>query len=253
MLRSIDSLTGYRLSASDGEIGRCRDFLFDDRDWTLRYMVADTGGWLSSRKVLISPLALLTPDWATQHFPVALTREQIEQSPPLDAHAPVSREYEIAYHQYFAMPYYWAGAERWGAYPDPAGVVRPVPTPPPEPPPELEPQDRHLRSTAEVAGYGVHTDEGEAGSLHDFIVDDSSWEIRFLVIDTRRWLPGGKVLVPADLIDSVDWTRREVHCRLDPELVRNSPPYDPAQPINVQYERRLYDYYGRPLPPGEKS
>lgn len=246
MLRSIDSLKGYTLAASDGEIGKCADFLFDDRDWTVRYMVADTGGWLSGRKVLISPLALLEPDWQTESFPVTMTRQEIEDSPSLDTHAPVSRTYEIAYHQYFALPFYWTGAELWGAYADPRGIVHPAPAEPQEPKQDLEIKEGHLRSCAEVVGYKIRANDGDTESIEDFIVDDSSWAIRFLVVDTRRWLPGGQVLIPAQRIGSVDWTSREVRCDLDVEQIKTSPPYDPALPVNIEYEQRLYDYYGRP-------
>jgi hypothetical protein len=248
MLRSIDSLKGYRIAASDGDIGRCRDFLFDDRDWAVRYMVADTGGWLSSRRVLISPLAMLEPEWETHHFPVALTRQQVEDSPPLDAHAPVSREYEIAYHQYFALPFYWAGTELWGSYPDPRGVVHPSPTEPTQPMRDLEVKEGHLRSCNEVEDYDIRANDGESEKIRDFIVDDSDWAIRFLVVDTRRWLPGGQVLVPTRRLESVDWSERQVRCDLDVADIKDSPPYDPGQPVNAEYARRLYDYYGRPHP-----
>jgi hypothetical protein len=248
MLRSIDSLKGYRIAANDGDIGHCRDFLFDDRDWAVRYMVADTGGWLATRKVLISPLALLDPDWATQRFPVALSREQIEKSPGLDTHAPVSREYEITYHQYFALPFYWTGAELWGSAPDPRGIVHPSPAEPERPLSDLEVKEGHLRACSEVEDYDIRANDGGTENIRDFIVDDSNWAIRFLVVDTRRWLPGGQVLVPTKQIEWVDWTERQVKCSLDVAQIKDSPPFDPTQPVNAEYERRLYDYYGRPIP-----
>lgn len=122
MLRSLTEPEGYRLDAIDGEIGRCKDFLFDDQRWTLRYMVADTGGWLSGRQVLISPAQLDSPDWQLQRLPVKLTREQIEQSPPLETDAPVSRRYEQAYNRFHALPDYWLGSGLWGDFPLPSGL-----------------------------------------------------------------------------------------------------------------------------------
>jgi len=247
MLRSILSLKGYTLAATDDTIGHCRDFLFDDRDWVVRYMVADTGGWLSGRKVLISPLALLEPDWATQRFPVAMTSRQIEESPSLDEHAPVSRQYEIDYHRFFSLPFYWVGSELWGSYPDPNGIIRPVPAQGQEPEPEGEEvKEGHLRSCKEVAGYHIEASDGGTEPIDDLIVDDSRWAIRFLVANTRRWLPGGQVLVPTHGIESVDWTDQVVKSTLTVEEIKNSPPYDPKLPVNVEFEQRLYDYYGRP-------
>jgi hypothetical protein len=246
MLRSIKSLHDYTLAAADGEIGRCKDFLFDDRDWVVRYMVADTGGWLPGRKVLISPLALLRPDWMTRQFPVALTRQEIEDSPALDAHAPVSREYEIVYHRFFSLPFYWVGAELWGTHPDPAGVVHPVPDQPETPPPDAVVKEGHLRSCNEVMRYELQAREGDREPIDDLIADDSSWALRFVVVDTRRWIPGGQVLVPTHRVESVDWTNTLVHSNLMVDEIKNSPPYSPGMPVNVEYEKRLYDYYGRP-------
>jgi hypothetical protein len=107
MLRSVKEVKGYMVQAKDGKIGRCKDFLFDDETWTIRYMVADTGKWLPDKKVLISPVSLGEPDWASNLFPVRLSKKQIEQAPELDENAPVSRQYEIKYHEYYGWPLYW--------------------------------------------------------------------------------------------------------------------------------------------------
>ena len=246
MLRSIESLFGYTLAASDGDIGSCKDFRFDDRDWVVRYLVAETGGWLSGRQVLISPLALLEPDWQTRRFPVAMTQQEIEDSPPLDEHAPVSREYEIAYHRYFTLPFYWTGSELWGTYADPAGVVHPAPPEPEEEPLDVEVKEGHLRSCREVVGYRLEASDGDTESIDDFIADDGNWAMRFLVVQTRRWLPGGRVLIPTHNVESVDWANRLVHSDLTVDKIKDSPPFDPDQAVNVEYEQRLYDYYGRP-------
>lgn len=109
MLRSVKSLYNYVLSAEDGMIGRSKDFLFDERMWTVRYMVADTNKWLPGKKVLISPIALGTPDWNSRVFPVRLTKEQIEKAPLLDSDAPVSRQHEVKWNQHYGLHYYWAG------------------------------------------------------------------------------------------------------------------------------------------------
>ncbi|AGA90917.1 hypothetical protein Thimo_2169 [Thioflavicoccus mobilis 8321] len=244
MLRRIGSLTGHGLAATDGEIGHCRDFLFDDRDWVTRYLVADTGGWLSGRKVLISPLALGTPDWGAGRLPIDLTRRQIEECPPLDEHAPVSREYEIAYHDYLALPFYRVGSKLWGMHPDPAGVVTPAPAAAEPPPADQIVKEGHLRSCAEVHGYLLRTGDGGSEAVDDFLIDDTTWAIRFLVADTHRWLPGRQVLVPTRAIASVDWVEREIHTDLTVEAIKASPAYDPTRPVDAEFERRLDDHYG---------
>jgi len=60
-----------------------KDFHFDDEAWAIRYLVVDAGSWLSSRKVLISPIAAGKPDWDNEQLPVSLAREQVKQSPDI--------------------------------------------------------------------------------------------------------------------------------------------------------------------------
>ena len=93
MLRSIKQLYGNKLGASDGEIGHVKDFYFDDQNWAVRYLVADTGSWLPGRQVLISPHSLGRLDQAEKILRVNLTRKQIENSPSIESHKPVSRQY----------------------------------------------------------------------------------------------------------------------------------------------------------------
>jgi hypothetical protein len=231
----------------DGDIGRCHDFLFDDRDWVVRYMVAKTAKWLPGRKVIISPVFLDTPDWGGGSFPVRMTREQIEEAPPLEEHAPVSKQYEISYHQYYALPFYWIGQDLWGAYPDPTGVIHPVSEPPRRPAVEdTDVEEGHLRSTREVSGYRIRTSDGDVGHVEDFLVDDQTWALRYLVVDTRDWLPGRKVLVSPQWIRAIHWSDESVEVDLDSESIRNSPPLDPSQPIERSHETALHDHYGRP-------
>jgi hypothetical protein len=246
MLRSVNEIIGYKIHASDGDIGSCRDFLFDDQRWVIRYMVAQTGKWLPGRKVIISPVFLDEPDWSGKHFPVRLTQEQIKASPPLDELAPVSRQYEISYHRYFALPFYWIGYELWGTRPDPSGVIYPVPDHEVPDVEETEVDEGHLRSIKEVDGYHVTATDGEVGHVEDFLVDDTSWALRYLVVDTRRWLPGRKVLLAPQWLESIHWVDETVRADLTADAIRNSPEFDPSQPVNRRYEVVLYDYYGRP-------
>lgn len=246
MLRSVDQLRNYVLAAKDGNIGRCKDFLFDDIDWTIRYMVADTGKWLPSRKVLVSPISLGEPDWKSQRFPVKLTKEQIKECPPLDANAPVSRQYEMSWFEYYGWPYYWTGGGLWGAAPYPSALYFKRLEKIAEKGAELE-EETHLRSVKEVTGYQIKASDGDIGHVEDFIVDDEPWLLQYLVVDTRDLLPGGrKVLVAPAWVNSVDWAGRSVWLDLSVDAVKNSPEYNPSEPVNREYEIRLYDYHGRP-------
>lgn len=104
MLRGMEELEGYTLEATDGEVGRCEDFLFDDRRWVVRNMAANTGKWLPGRSVLISPISLGEPDWRSRHFPIKLTKHQIESSPNIRHDDPVSRQYEAELFDHLGYP-----------------------------------------------------------------------------------------------------------------------------------------------------
>ncbi len=252
MLRSALQLRGYRIDAKDGEIGKVHDLFFDDAVWVTRYLVVDTHAWLPGRQVLVSPVSLGQPDWAKNIVPVALTKAQIEQSPDVGADEPVSRQLESDIVDYFEWPRYWApGALTMGSVA--SG------TPPPPVAPQMahsdaaaaggqspEEADPHLRSMRQVAGYHVQAADGELGHVEDFIVDDESWVVRYVVIDTRNWLPGRKVILAPDWFARFNWHTSKALTELSREAIKASPGYDPAQPINRDYEGQLYDYYGRP-------
>jgi hypothetical protein len=241
MLRNISELFNYRLLATDGEIGKCKDFLFDDAHWGIRYMVADTRKWFVGRKVLVSPLSLGTPRWDLRKIPVLMSTEKIKNCPPLDESAPVSRQYEMLWSDYYGYPYYWAHESMWGI--DQYLIAKQKARHE-----NIEdPTESHLRSAKEVKGYHIKALDSEIGHVEDFIVDDSLWLIRYLIIDTRNWLPGRKVLISPAWIDTVDWSRQAVSVKHKKETIKNSPEYNPEEPINLGYELRLYDYYGRSL------
>ncbi len=240
MLRSVKDLQGYKILATDGEIGRVHEFYFDDENWVIRYMILDTGKWLPGRRVLVSPVALGQPDWSSKLLPVVLSREQIENSPPISEDEPVSRQHEIDLIKYYDWPTYWP-VSPIGAPPE--GVMGSASD---EMETEEEKGDPHLRSTREVSGYHIEASDGEIGHVEDFIVDDDNWIIRYLVIDTRNILPGKKVIISPQWVKKVNWEESHVQILLSQESVKQSPEYDPSQPVNREYEENLYDYYGRP-------
>ncbi len=246
MLRKTKELRGCKLGARDGEIGHIKDFYFDDQTWTVRYLVADTGNWLPHRKVLIAPFAV-TGIHSTPHkvLGVSLTRKQIEESPSIEAHKPVSRQFETQYYQYYGWPYYWPGPLLWGpvAFPGPA-----LPTELPPPGPASVPtqdQDSHLRSVTEIIGYRLQALDHDFGHVEQFIFDDQNWAIRYLVADTRNWWPGKSVLLSPQWISWVSWSELRVYVDLDRETIRRAPEYDPAAPPTREYEEKLFEHYSR--------
>lgn len=237
MLRKLNELIGYKLNARDDDLGAVKDFLFDETDWTIRHMVADTRHWLPGRLVLLHTGALDQPSWEARSFPVNLTKEQIENSPPISDAQPVSRQKEAELFSYFAWNPYWSytGADPELVYLPPASEQVDANS------------DPSLRSHNELCGYKVETKDDEFGHIEDQIVDDETWIIRYLVIDTRDWLPGGKkVILPPNWFTGIRWNDQRIHVEVTNEQIESAPEFDPSVPVNREYEERLYDFYGRP-------
>lgn len=241
MLSQAATLKGYTLDSLDGEIGKVKEFYFDDQHWTIRYLVADTGNWLTGRQVLISPYALMAVSKEEQHISVDLTKKQIEDSPSLNSDQPVSRQFEEAYYGYYGWPMYWGGPYMWGAYPY---IVR-----------DREQWrastqgekawDPHLRSTHDVSGHYIEAADGGIGHVEDFIIDDETWAIRYLVIDTRNWWPGKKVLVAPQWVERVSWNESTVFINLSRETIKQSPEYTEESLLTREYETELHRHYNR--------
>ncbi len=253
MLRSVKQLHDSRINATDDQIGHVKEAYFDDDVWTIRYLVVDTGTWLTGRKVLISPYSIKTPLTEGKLIDVTLTREQVRNSPDIDTHQPVSRRHERDYMRYYGYPSYWETGGVWGTldyriFPKVADWKRDALAAGHERPHERSPdadgegEDSRLRATAEVAGYDIQASDGSIGHVGDFIFDDESWTIRYLVVDTVNWWPGGrKVLIATHWIDSIDWEQRKVFTSLSRERVKSSPEYDPSALLDRQYEEMLHE------------
>ncbi len=241
---NLKEIQGYELGAQDGKIGRCKDFLFDDRNWAIRYIVADTRKWLPGRKVLISPISIGTIDIANKTLNVGRTKEQIENSPPLDSDAPVSRQYETVFNQYYDWGNYWQGGLIWGVHPYPRLLLRNDTIRAKEEPPQVE---TNLRSVDEVIGYTLETSDGGLGHIEDLLVEEETWVIRYLVIDTSNWLPGSrKVIIVPEWVDNLDWAGSSAVVKLTSDQIKNCPEYDDSTPLSRKYEKVLHDFYGLP-------
>ena len=228
MMRSIQLLYGNKLGASDGEIGHVKDLYFDDQNWAVRYLVADTGSWLAGRQVLLAPHSLGRLDPAERILRVNLTRKQIENSPSIESHKPVSRQYEEEYYRYFGWPYYWQGDALWGMSGFPI-LELPATTLPRETvtvsAPQTEPADAHLRSTQAVNGYHIQASDGTIGHICDFIMDDQSWAIGQLVVKTGHRLSGKEVQIPTLQVGRISYDESTVYVNLTKAAVEQSPPH----------------------------
>lgn len=247
MLRSLKALERYTVCATDGDIGSVVNFLLDDERWVVRYLVVQTGGplFLNGSMVLISPISFRQVDWSTQRFHLALTMDKVKNSPSIDADKPVSRQHERDYYRYYGYPSYWGFSGPWGMGGNPGLLAASKELDEPDEP-AGESGDVHLRSARELRGYHIQGSDEAIGHVEDFIVDDESWEVRYLVADTSNWWVGKKVLVAPQWASRIRWSESKVHVDLTRQAVTRAPAWNANAAINREYETRLYDYYGRP-------
>jgi hypothetical protein len=254
MLRSIKDMEGSTIGATDGIIGRVRDFYFDDEAWVIRYLVVDAGEGQLQRSVLISPISIGQPNWSEKILPTSLTRSQVKGSPDIDTDKPVSRQQEMGYLGYYGYGSYWGGGGLWGAslYPDvlqagllhresrtdkaaTEGVVG-----------QHQHDDPHLRSSNAVRRYYVHASDGDLGHVEGFLIEEKSWAIRYLIVNTSNWWLGHEVLIAPQWIDHVDWAQSTVSVGLTREAIKRSPPCHSAAPLDREQEAGIHTHYGRP-------
>ncbi len=241
MLRSMKSMEDYAIGAIDGIIGQVKDFYFDDESWVIRYLVVETGEGLPRRKVLISPIAIGRPNWSEKILPVSLTRSQVINSPDIDTDKPVSRQHEMGYLGYYGYGSYWGGGGLWGAglYPDllQAGLQSTDTG--------HHHDDLHLRSGNAVMRYYVHASDGDIGHVQGLLVDEDSWAIRYLIVDTSNWWLGHQVLIAPQWIDQVSWAESTVSVGMARQSIKDSPAYDPDAALDRAQEAGIHTHYGR--------
>jgi hypothetical protein len=231
MLCSARELEGTAVEASDGRFGSIHAFLFDDVSWVIRYLTVDTSTWLPGRRVLISSISIDSDNNGT-HLRVRLTREQIRNAPDIDTDQPVSRQMEGAFHGYYGYAPYWGGGAIWGSALYPAALGAPAPGGPTaaleqrEANAQHEPAgDPHLRSTHELRGYHLKGNDGDAGHVDDFLIDNESWAIWQLVVDTSNWPGGRSVLVSPAKVRAIEWSASRLHVDASKAAIRSGPEF----------------------------
>ena len=232
MLQNIKQLYGNKLAADDGDIGHVKDFYFDDESWVVRYLVADTGSWLMDRLVLLTPHSFGKLDRDEKTLHVKLHKKKIQDSPSIESHKPVSRQYETDYYAYYGWPAYWDGSAMWGI----GGY--PVILPPSKKEMELQKKfhhrdDKHLRSMQEVIGYNIQSVDGEIGHVSSFLVDDRSWAIHELVIETGHWFSGKEILIPTGKVKRISYEEAKVFVSLTKADIQQTAENEVSQHIKT--------------------
>ncbi len=243
MLTSSEEILGYSLEAANGHIGRIKDIYFDDDSWTIRYIAADTGGWLGNRQVLLAPQVLGQPDVNKREIAVNLTREQIEASPPIMEDQPVTLKQQRLLAQYYdwSLPSRLCASETVrgsrrgaGGGEGPSGSLWG----------EISEEDSYLCSLREIIGYHVRAYDADVGHIEDFLLQSDSWLLRYLVVDIRLIGPGRR-LIATTWVQDIDWRGSLLRVDMPSESIKAGPEFDPSQIISRDYESRLHDYYGR--------
>ncbi len=238
MFRSINSIYGFKLHATDGIVGKIENFFIDKDKWALRYLVVDTGSWLTGKLVLISPQSFAgKPEWGEKSFPVNLTRQMVKNSPDVDTEKPVSRQKEIDVLKYYKWPIYWEPYIGEAAIPriTPVALAEEI----------YEEETSHLHGTKYLSGYHIHASDGEIGHVDDFLIDDTDWVVRYIVVQTHNWIHGKKTLISPQWITKINWELSNLNIRFSRNKIKNSPEYNPETEITRDYENNLYDYYGK--------
>lgn len=239
MLRTLDNILGYRLLAHDGEVGTVHDFYIDDSLWRLRYVVAETGNWMNRRRVLISLMALEKIRADHREFRVNLSCEQVSSSPDINTDKPVSRQQELMMNAHYGWPAYWS--PEMLIVPEPILVSL-------SGRPNFE-GDSHLRSFREVSSYELRDGEDRLGKVEDFIIDDSDWSLKCLVVSEAGWLDSRYIAIPAADITEISWSNKSVLVdRAKVDLARGQA-FDYGYPANREEVLQYFDYYGRPAEP----
>jgi sporulation protein YlmC with PRC-barrel domain len=247
MLIHANKIVGCEIEASDGSIGIVDDILFDDRSWTCRYLVADVGQKLQGRTVLLSFETVTHIDESRRQLRLPITTRAIEKSPDVTTQNPVSMEAELLLGKYWQWSPYWEKS-----MPRTIGENISASATLPEKQEAEKDVRSHLRSVGEIEGYHIAAPDGDIGHLQDLVINDSTWQIEYLIVNTGNWLFQRKVLIPCVSLENIRWADRKVHVSLSRDEIKNSPEYNPEQPISRDYAQALQDHY-RKQPCGRAS
>jgi sporulation protein YlmC with PRC-barrel domain len=233
MPQNITKFYGKSIRASDGDIGHVKDFYFDDRTWTVRYLVADTGTWLQGRLVLLSPHAFARFDQDEKILFANLTRKRIENGPSIESHLPVSRQYEEEYFRYYGWPAYWQGGQMWGMGSFP--VIKPPVQVAMAKKASEKPVDAHLRSVRAVTGYHIQTVDGMIGEVSGFMLDTKSWAILEIVVEAGHWYSGREIRIPSGKVDRISFDDSSVFVSLTKEDIQRTGENEVAQAAGASH------------------
>ena len=261
MLRNTKDLVGSDVEGVDGSIGKVADLYFDDHTWTVRWLVVKTGDWLAGRRdILISPISISADSGRGRLFQTSLSRAQVRGSPDVDTCKPVSRQHEVEQYGYYGYPYYWGGSGLWGEGMQPVMMLSAYSGRVSDDVAKRQQafvdaqaafhrergDDPHLRSCNAVLGYHLHAADGELGHVAGFLIDEETWALRYLIVNTSDWWIGHDVLVAPSWIDNISWLEATVSVGVSRRAVKDAPPYKADSLPTRRQEAALHEHHARP-------
>jgi hypothetical protein len=232
MLRSLQDLAGFECEATDGPIGTVEDFYFDDRTWHLRVFTVVAGPWLAARKLLIPSRSIDDVHGSERRLTASLTLAQVRAGPDIDSMEPVSRQHEVWRYGYYGYPPADA-ASKEAFFAAQSEMHR------------ERGDDLDLRSFRAMLRYHIRATDGDIGHLEGMIVDDETWDIRYLIVNTSDWGLGRSVLLATAWVNDVSWLDAIVTVGVEREAVKQAPVYRPGEAIDRSYETRLHEHHAK--------
>ncbi len=235
MLRSIKDFIGYNLNNKDQSKGHVADFLFDDTSWKVRYVEVDLGALLPGEKVLLAPEMLLEPDPESGELKTLLSSHELENLPSLKSDKPVSMQWE---QRISALPteekVYFLGRP-YPVHIDQEALER-----------RSKEFDYHLRSFQEVRRYTIESLDAEFGAVDDLIVDTGNWDIKSVILATRKWLPGKRVMMSPEKVVEFDWINQSARVPITRNDLVGHKTFYSREAVNPGDDAtHFYDYSGR--------
>ena len=222
-------MQGDELKATDGMIGSIRDFYFNDQQWTISYVIVEVGSWLTSRDVLIPAELLGSFDPQLKSVNANVSRLQVKRSAPVEFKKPVSEQRNRQNKLYLVSNLPGFAASKSSVPRLNSHVVAS--------------SDRHLRSGEELRGsYWVLGKDGDIGPVHDFVLDDKQWTIRYIVVNVGWWFAVKLVLVPPRFVERISFDKGAVSTSLCVGAVHDAPSFDATTSL-AEFEHRLGEYW----------
>ena len=249
MLRPFASLRGCSLTASDGEIGTVYEFYFDDKRWTVRYLVVDIGSWLDAGLVLVSPEALAETDSDAGTIHVNLSKEEVRCAAAAESDSPVSLQEKetVQRREELALPTVTAARTQQGAFAPASRFTKDArDSAAHSSSRNLRCGDPHLRSSGALTKrYAIRSQNGIIGTVDDFIVDDREWRVNYFVIHVGGWLFGKRILLEPEWVKQISADEQEICVDLPRCAMKDAPRFNPFAPITQFDQQRLHYFYRR--------